>query len=141
VRPSLIIPRLRASCPIFSGRVAGAADFAAASLADDVPVPYAFVLPGGDVPGEQELIGQALQQLQDRFTVAVCVSNTSDERGQAGAEQLHDIRAELLTALLGWSPAAEFGPTSYLGSDGDPTIDRARIWHAFDFACSTHLSG
>lgn len=143
MRPSLIIPRLRAQCPIFSGRVAGAADFAAASLADDVVVPCAFVLPGGDVPGDQELIGEPLQELSERFTVAVCVSNLTDERGQDGAEQLHDIRAQLLTALLGWSPdgSATFGPVTYLGSDGDPTIDRARIWHAYDFSVATNIPG
>ena len=142
MKPSLIIPRLRANCPTLALRVAGAADYAAAALSEDVAVPCAFVLPGGESAGDQELIGAPLQELTDRFTVVVCVSNLADERGQAGAEQLDDIRRELTAALLGWSPdTAQFGPIQYQGSDGDPTIDRARIWHAYDFSAVSFITG
>ena len=141
MRPSLIIPRLRAQCPTFSNRIAGAADFAAAVTADDVIVPCAFVVSGGDSVDENEIIGGGLvQDVTDRFSVIVCVSNAANERGQDGMEQLFDIRDELLAALLGWTPDAAHGAVNYAGSDGDPTLDRARIWHGYDFTTRTFIA-
>lgn len=140
MKPSLIIPRLRELCPSFGGRVAGAAEFAAAEGVDDLAVPCAFVVPGGDTVGEAEIVGQGFQELDERFTVIVCLSNSSDERGQEGAEDLDDIRAELIAALLNWSPSAAHGPIAYAGSDGDPLLDRARIWHGYDFTAATSIS-
>lgn len=141
MRPSLIIPRLRASCPIFSGRVFGAAAYAVAAEQVDVVVPAAFVIPAGDSAQPDELIGAHLQEVEDRFAIVVAVSNTADERGQDGAEQLHDVRAQLIAALCGWSPDAATDPINYLGADGEPQIDRARIWHSFDFSALTRITG
>jgi hypothetical protein len=140
MRPSLIIPRLREQCATLGGRVGGAADFAAAEEVDDLQVPCAFVVPGGDTVGPSEVIAEGFQEVEDRFTVIVCVSNSSDERGQQGMETLYDIRDELLAALLNWSPSAAHGRISYAGSDGDPLIDRARIWHGYDFTVATSVS-
>lgn len=138
MRPSLVIPRIRANCPTLANRVAGAADFTAAATADDVVVPCAFVIPGGDSVDENDIIGGGLvQEVIDRFTVIVCVSNTTNERGQDGMETIFDIRDELLAALVGWSPDADHGVVNYAGADGDPSLDRARIWHGFDFFART----
>jgi hypothetical protein len=136
----LIIPRLRAQCPIFSGRVFGAATYAAAADQVDVSVPCAFVIPAGDSAQPDELISQHLQIVDDRFAVVVCVSNTADDRGQDGAEQLHDVRAQIIAALCGWSPDANTDPVNYAGAEADPQIDRARIWHSFDFSAVTRIS-
>lgn len=140
MRASLIIPRLRANCPLLGGRVAGSAEFGAAAVADDVAVPCAFVIPLGDTVGDADVIGEAFQEIDQRFTVIVCVSNLADERGQAGSELMADIRDELIAALLGWSPSAAHGPIAYEGNDGDPAIDRARMWLGFDFKTATTVS-
>lgn len=141
MKPSLIIPRLRANCPIFAGRVFGAAAYAQAAESDDVAVPCAFVIPAGDTALGDELLGaEHLQTLEDRFAVIVCMSNTADERGAAGAEQLHDARAELIAALCGWSPDPESDPINYQGAESEPAIDRARIWHSFDFSAVSRIN-
>ena len=134
MRPSLIIPRLRAQCPVFQQRVAGAATFRQVVLQDDFPVPHAFVLPLGDSADGDVMVSGLDQELTTRFSVNVAVANTSDERGQAAAELIYDARAELIAALVGWTPdAARFSPILYRGMPDDPDITRARAWAQFDF--------
>lgn len=134
MRPSLVIPRIRAQCPIFANRVAGAATYRQVSLQDDFPAPHAFVLPLGELADGEVMISAVDQELATRFAVVVAVSNTSDERGQAAAEAIYDIRASLLTALVGWTPdATRYAPVLYRGMPDDPDVNRARAWAQFDF--------
>lgn len=134
MRPSLVIPRIRAQCPIFANRVAGAATYRQVSLQDDFPAPHAFVLPLGELADGEVMISAVDQELSTRFAVVVAVSNTSDERGQAAAEAIYDIRAELLTALVGWTPdVTRYAPVLYRGMPDDPDVNRARAWAQFDF--------
>ncbi|MDQ1078007.1 hypothetical protein [Pseudoroseomonas cervicalis] len=134
MRPSLIIPRLREMCPIFEGRVAGAAEYPAA--VDDsggMKVPHAFVIPLGDSATGEVQISALDIELEVPFAVAVCVSNLADERGQAGVEAVWDIRAQLLRALVGWQPAEGMGTILYRGMPDNPALTRSRMWMQFDF--------
>lgn len=140
MRPSLIIPRLRAQCPLFVNRVAGSATYRQVSIQDDFPVPHAFVLPMGESDAEV-MLSSLDQELTTRFAVVVAVSNTSDERGQAAAEAIYDIRVELLTALVGWTPdATRYAPILYRGMPDDPDITRSRAWVQFDFESLTYTA-
>lgn len=133
MRPSLIIPRLREQCPLFVNRVAGAATYRQAILQDDFPVPHAFVLLQGENADGEVMLSSLDQELTARCAIVVSVANTSDERGQAAAELILDIRAQLLAALVGWVPADGYGPILYRGMPDDPDITRARAWAQFDF--------
>ncbi len=67
------------------------------------------------------------------FGIIVAVENT-DVRGQDACDQLSDLRDELWTALLGWSPdATELAGLEYEGSV-QLDISRARVWHQFNFS-------
>lgn len=134
MRPSLIIPRLRSQCAIFANRVAGSATYRQVSLQDDFAAPHAFVMPLGEVADGEVMISSLDQELTTRFAVVVAVANTSDERGQAAAETIYDIRVALLTALVGWTPdATRYAPILYRGMPDDPDVNRARAWAQFDF--------
>lgn len=133
MRPSLVIPRIRAQCPIFGSRVAGSATYRQVSLQDDFPVPHAFVMPLGETADGDVMVSALDQELTTRFAVVVAVANTSDERGQAAAEAIFDARAQLLAALVGWTPNATFAPVLYRGMPDDPDVNRARAWAQFDF--------
>lgn len=134
MRPSLIIPRVRAACPVFQQRVAGAATYRQVSLQDDFPVPHAFVLPLGDAADGDVMISTLDQAITTRFAVVVAVANTSDERGQAAAEFIFTARAQLIAALVGWTPEqGRYSPILYRGMPDDPDITRARAWAQFDF--------
>ena len=138
MRPSLIIPRLKEACPIFGGRVAGAASAAKAmeNAGASLTVPQAFVVPLTESL-EGTLLSPLQQETAQNFAVVVCVSNLSDERGQGSVEDLFDARDQIIAALLGWNPSAEHGVCLYQGMPDDPYVDRARAWAQFDFQATT----
>ena len=131
MRPSLIIPRLRAQCPVFSNRVAGAIQFRQAMGADDFPVPHAFVLLMGVVPTGQDLISGYDQVVNAQLQVVVAVSSAADDRGQDASEQMISCFVQVRDALLGWTPDPQrYGPIITDGlvlSEGE-SFTRARSW-------------
>ena len=134
MRPSLIIPRLRAQCASFSNRVGGAADYAGAQLSEaELAVPHAFVIPVATTPIENQLLGGSVaQDVIDTFAVAICVLNTVDERGQDSAETMEGLIEEVVSALIGWTPSGNFGAVEWAATEySDP--DRARLWAQVTF--------
>ena len=105
----LVIDAIRARCPTFEGRVAGAANFAdGIDTAQNLAVPCAFVVPldedaSPDESGETTGLNQTLTE---RFGVVVCFNNKVDEggdrRGQGAASKFDAMRFELHRALLNW---------------------------------------
>ena len=133
MRPSLIIPRIRSQVAAFANRVASTAEFASAqSSIEDVAVPAAFVVPLAESVTENQSMPLVTQFMDDQFGVIIVVDNSVDNRGQAGAEQLSDLRDGLLTALIGWRPTAVYMPITYQGSE-HLALDAARLWHQFNF--------
>ena len=137
MKATAIIARLKAEVPALGNRVGGTADLAAAQMQDDLPVPHAFVVPGGDVADDADLMGAITQQdMVEEFAVVVAVDNTSDQIGRSAGDAVDDLRTAIWAALLGWEPAAEHGPFSYLGSN-HLDMSRARLWHQFNFVTQT----
>ncbi|WP_211109374.1 phage tail terminator protein [Azospirillum tabaci] len=136
---SPIIQRLRARCPAFANRVAGAADFKPIPEASNLTVPAAYVLPLEDSAEAVKGQNEYEQDIRDAFAVVVVVSNRSDERGQAAADELDDLRAALWRALLGWCPTDRHGWIEY---EGGRVIhmDRARLYYQFDFGADLGIS-
>lgn len=140
MRPSLIIPRLRANCPSFSNRIGGAVDFEGAQLSEELAVPCAFVIPIATQPSENELLGGLVaQDITEVFGIAICISNTEDERGQDSAEVMHDLIDEIKGVLIGWIPGADFGPVEWSGVDFTAP-DRARLWATISFSVRTFVN-
>ena len=102
-----VIAALRARCPVFENRVAGAAQFKDLPEVGKMKLPSAYVVPGDDSPGEQKSQTDYWQTLREGFSVIVFVSNGRDERGQfASFDVVHEIRQMLFKALLGGKPGA-----------------------------------
>lgn len=138
IRPSLIIPRIRAECPIFSNRVAGTAKLRLVFDQNDLPVPHAFFTPRGSDATGDDTTSPLDQEIIRRFTVTVAVANISDDRGQGAAEALCDVEAELVAALVGWSPEdGVYDPIRFLGTPDEIDVSRARAWADFDFETRT----
>lgn len=116
MKTTAIIARLKAEVAAFGGRVGGTADLQTAAGQDDLPVPHAFVVPGGDVAGAADVAGPLTQQdLEEAFSVVVAVDNTSDQIGRSAGDAVDDLRSALFSALVGWPPAADHGPFEYRG--------------------------
>lgn len=134
-----IIDRLKAETTVFGGRVAGAAQFGDAVENSDLVVPSAFVFRvGGEAP-PGDAIGGVVQVVGEVFAVVVAVDNTADQRGQAAAEALDDVLADLLPALLGWQPDDDHNAFEYVRDD-HLAMNRARLWHQFQFSTQSAFS-
>lgn len=139
MKATAIIARLKSEVSSLAGRVGGTADLQTAAEQVDLAVPYAFVVPGGDVAAPADIAGPVTQQdLEEAFSVVVAVDNTSDQIGRAAGDAVDDLRAALFAALVGWPPAADHGPFEYRGS-APLEMTRARLWYQFDFVTATNL--
>ncbi len=136
---SPIITRLRARCPVFGNRVAGAAEFKPLPETANLAVPAAYVLPLNDQAGTVAAMNGYEQTIRDGFAVVVCLSNRADERGQGAADELDAIRAALWKALLGWEPDDHHGWVEYEGGEVIH-MDRARLYYQFDFAAAMDIT-
>lgn len=136
MKPSVIVSRLKAECPVFQGRVGAAADFSAAVENDLLAVPHAFVHLVRDAASETGLLGVVSQELVEVFGVTVAVDNTVGIAGGVGSEQLDDIREELRSAMLGWEPDPCYRAFEYVGGESID-LNRARLWHRFEFQTET----
>lgn len=135
----IIIAALRARCPTFAGRVAGAAQLKLLPETAGMSVPCAFVVPLDDNPGERRSQNAVRQSLNESFAVIVAISNVDDERGQSSAHTVSGIRAELWAALLGWSPdEAVYDGMAYEGGSVI-AMDRARLWFQFEFSTNMEI--
>lgn len=128
-----VIAALRSRCATFGNNVAGAAEFKSLQESAALPVPFAFVIPLDDAPGESQSANSVRQVLADAFAVIVAVSNTADEKGQGSVAAIHSIRAELWAALLGWRPSDRYNGVTYDGGNL-LALDRARLWYQFEFS-------
>lgn len=136
IRP--IIDRLKAECPSLGGRVAGAAEYAAAADALEsvrLDLPMAFVYRAGGAASEAATIGAVVQMVEQNFGVILALDNGADARGQAAAEALDDVIEELLSALLGWQPDTDHNAFVFV-RDEHLELNRGRLWHVAIFNTS-----
>lgn len=133
-----VIAHLRANCPTFAGRVAGAAQYATSKSATALRAPCAFVIPLDDAPESNGSKVGVRQQISESFGVVVAVSNEADEKGQAAVDQIHDLRSELWAALLNWPPADGYDGLDYQ-SGALIDLDRHRLWWQFEFGARTEI--
>lgn len=134
---SLIVAHLRAYCPVFSGRVSAGIDWDAVAASAKLSHPSAYVIAAGDDAAQNNLQNAIRQDITDLFDV-ILVLDSSDERGQEAADLLHDLRAGLWKALVGWKPGTEYDPIEY-GGAGLVFINRARVVYRFSFEAAFQL--
>lgn len=126
-----LVAHLRLACPSFAGRVSGGIDWDAVVESAQLPLPAAYVIATADAAAPSKAQNKVIQDITDQFNVVI-VLDTSDERGQADNELLHDMRAELWRALIGFIPSPEYTPIEY-GKGALLHISRARVVYQFTF--------
>lgn len=134
---SPLVAHLRQYCPSFNERVTGGIDFEAVANSTKLHRPSAYVIATGDRAGKNQTQNAVQQNIRDEFDV-VLVLDTQDERGQEAADLLHDLRAELWRALVGWKPGAAYDPIEYAGGEA-VVINRARVIYRFSFTAEFQL--
>ena len=134
-----LVAQLRARCPIFETRVAGALEFTAMRESALLPAISAFVIPTGDNAGENQTQNTTRQDVTEEFDVCVLVK-TGDPRGQSSADLLHVVRAQLWLALVGWKPGGGYGPIAYRDSEL-VQLNRELICYYFGFSSVFAMTG
>jgi len=128
-----IVLKLRLAKTYFKNNIGGAADLDMAvtgTLLDEM----AFVIPLADNADENTEGNSVNQNITERFGVVVAVKNDTTEDDLTGIisyDKLHDIRAELFSALVGWDPGYN-GPVIYRGGRL-LDIDRGWLWFQYEF--------
>jgi hypothetical protein len=135
---------MSAACPIFNGNVGGAADYSVGlESTTTMALPCCFVYPVSDDPAPNEDMGGALRQLvQERIAVVVCVDNSADRRGQAGADSIEAIKYALFAGILNFYPSDQFRANQGLRYGGGHLLgfDRARLFWNFEFVLNATIS-
>lgn len=134
---SPIVAQLRADCPTFAQRVTAGIDWDAVVDSAHLALPAAYVIAAADVAGDNKAQTGVLQDMTDLFSVVV-VLESGDERGQTANDALHDVRAELWRALVGWVPGAEYSPIEYVKGEL-LHISRARTVYQYSFIADFQL--
>lgn len=126
-----IIKHLRTECPSFDRRVYGGLDWDPVKECVKGATPAAYVICIGDSAEPSDVQGVVRQRVRDAIDVNIEVWS-ADERGQAAADQVHDLRAEIWRALVGFDPGGDGSPLQY--DDGELLlIDRSKAVYRFRF--------
>ena len=127
-----IINEIKAKCPTFESRVAGAAEYEGLRSASNLLVPAAYVVPMDESASANATENSIMQTLTERFMVVVVISNQADPRGQKAYNQLHELRAELWRGILGWIPETDYEPIEFSGGS-ILNMDRFRLDYGYEF--------
>jgi hypothetical protein len=138
------IEHLRAHCPTFEGRVAGAADFAQGlkEYNASMRLPAAYVIPLDQEGSGHQAMTALLQTLTRTVGVVVEFDARPDRRGQVPAMRYDETQAEICKAVLNWQPGTD-GPETcrvpnhqgyWLSGGRMLDLDRARLFYQWEFS-------
>lgn len=134
--PDWIIARLKDQATSLLN-VAGAAGLAQAAT-DLKQVPASYVVPSSErASGSNTGTLVVSQPNSVRFAVIVAVRNLRDARGDKAQADLLSLRQEIMTALHGWQPDADFDPIEYGGGRLLQLTDQVLWWQ--DEFLTSHL--
>lgn len=131
---------IRAAETRFGNNVAGAAEFGYAwgnVIHDEV----AFVIPLGDTVSPNNTDSGISQKITENFAVIVVVKNdisARDKTGLTAYDLIHDIRAEIFSAILGYQIPGTEDLISYAGARL-LNVNRANLWYQFEFVTATRI--
>ncbi|MDR6957462.1 hypothetical protein J2W43_001438 [Pseudomonas brassicacearum] len=103
-----ILTQLREQSPTLANRVAAGFD-----LGNLLP-PCAYVAPLNDLASANTAQNATRQAIRDRFEVTLVLDSTDVT---TALDQLHDLRAELWRALVGFKPAGDYTGIEYDGGE------------------------
>ena len=96
-----ILTQLRGQCPDLANHISVGVDLALLQGNPDLPMPSAHVLPLADLASTSTAQNLTAQPIRERFEI-VLVLDASD--ATKALDLLHDLRAELWRALVGFKP-------------------------------------
>ncbi|NBF04711.1 hypothetical protein GV819_20725 [Pseudomonas sp. Fl5BN2] len=129
-----VLDQLQAQCPSFTGRiVVGTYPDSASGASASMPI--AYLAPINDLATAS--VGQNIirQTIRDRFEVALALGATDPTKA---LNPLHDLRAEVWRALVGFKPGAEYNLIEYDGGEL-VSLDATRLLYRLRFFAEFQL--
>jgi len=109
-----ILTQLRGQCPSLANHISVGVDLALLQGNADLPTPSAHVLPLADLAGNSTAQNLTRQPIRDRFEI-VLVLDASD--AAKALDLLHELRAELWRALVGFKVGSDYSAIVYDGGE------------------------
>ncbi|ROM99152.1 hypothetical protein [Pseudomonas brassicacearum] len=109
-----ILTQLREQCPSLANRVAAGIDLESLQTNTPLQTPCAYVVPLADLASKSVAQNLMLQPIRDRFEVTLVLDTTDATKA---LDLLHDLRAELWRALVGFKPGNDYDVIGYDGGE------------------------
>ncbi|MBK5416871.1 phage tail terminator protein [Pseudomonas sp. TH31] len=135
-----ILTQLREQCPTLANRIAAGIDLATLQANNPLTTPCAYVVPIADVASKSLAQNLSLQPIRDRFEVTLVLDTTDATKA---LDLLHDLRAELWRALVGFKPGTDYEAIEYEGGELVSISSRAlyRLRFFTEFQLGRNLPG
>lgn len=133
--------KLRLAETRFGNLIAGAAELSQA-ISATLKKEMAFVIPISDSVSPNGVDNGINQVLEEKFAVVVALDNAmtdKDKTGLTAYDLVHDVRAEIFRAILGWQIPGTEDVVEYAGGRA-VGLTRSNLWYQFDFMTTTRLS-
>ncbi|UVM49353.1 hypothetical protein LOY38_23855 [Pseudomonas sp. B21-015] len=124
-----ILTQLREQCPTLANRVAAGIDLATLQANTPLQTPCAYVVPIADLASKSVAQNLMLQPIRDRFEVTLVLDTTDATNA---LDLLHDLRAELWRALVGFKPGNGYDAIAYDGGEL-VSINSSRVLYRLRF--------
>ncbi|NYH07754.1 phage tail terminator protein [Pseudomonas moraviensis] len=132
---SPILTQLRAQCPSLAGHIATGVDLALLQGDPNLPMPSAHVLPLEDLASASTAQNSTIQPISDRFEIVLVLDATDATKA---LDLLHDLRAELWRALVGFKPDSNYNAIVYDGGE-TVSINSSRAFYRLRFFAEFQL--
>ena len=132
--------KLRMAETRFGDYIFGSAELALA-LEYTLKKESAFVVQLAETASANKMDGSINQKINESFAVIVALDNGTSDKSKLGMkayDTLHDVRAEIFRAILGWQMSDAEGLVSYNGGR-IAGINRAYLWYQFEFTVETRI--
>ncbi|MGZ0702526.1 phage tail terminator protein [Pseudomonas piscis] len=126
-----VLEQIKTNCPSVTGRIVGHVNPEVLPVGIEQPLPAAFIALLSDIATPSTAQNTFHQTIRDRFEVALLLDATHP---QQALDQLHDLRAEVWRALVGFKPGAEYSPIQYEGGELVPVGNERLLYRLRFFA-------
>ena len=109
-----ILTQLRAQCPSLANHISVGIDLALLQGNSALPTPSAHVLPLADLASPGSAQNLITQPIRERFEIVLVLDATGPTKA---LDLLHDLRAELWRALVGFKPDTDYSAIVYDGGE------------------------
>lgn len=140
MRLGQIVLRIRSKKTYFDNYVGGTAELDLA-ISNTLKKDMAFVIPLVDDAGKNQYDTSINQRIIERFGVVVALANDSsqtDKLGFLSYDKLHEIRNDLIRALVGWMPIGAECQVCYRGGKLID-VNNAYLWYQFEFEYDSRI--